>query len=182
MRGEELPLYFACPYSLLFDENGAEYILKHAAPILQVFNQNIRLKLIYKQAKLDWANQTILNNHIHVELTYAGKRVTKPHMFLNEARLSAIAIAIYLGMIKRHLQLIPYKLLFLDDIFIGLDISNRLPLLKVLKDDFPEYQVFITTYDKPWYEFARSYLEGAAGWKTMEFRNSQDQGQSELSG
>jgi ABC-type uncharacterized transport system ATPase subunit len=53
-------------------------------------------------------------------------------------------------MIKRHPQGIAYKILFLDDIFIGLDIANRLPLLNILDEHFPEYQIFLTTYDKPW--------------------------------
>lgn len=72
-------------------------------------------------------------------------------------------------MIKRHVQGIPCKVLFLDDIFIGLDIANRLPLLTILECEFPEYQVFITTYDKPWFEHARSFLEQKADWKTLEF-------------
>jgi hypothetical protein len=72
-------------------------------------------------------------------------------------------------MIKRHVQGIPCKVLFLDDVFIGLDIANRLPLLSILEKEFPDYQVFITTYDKPWFEHARSFLVQKAGWKTMEF-------------
>lgn len=83
--------------------------------------------------------------------------------------LSAIAISIYLGMVKRHVQGIPCKVLFLDDIFIGLDISNRLPLLEILNTDFSAYQVFITTYDKPWYEFVRTnYLNRNNKWKCFE--------------
>ena len=66
---------------------------------------------------------------------------------------STIAISIYLGTIKHHVQGIPCKVLFLDDIFIGLDISNRLPLReRILESEFPDYQVFITTYDKPVYK------------------------------
>ncbi|MBK8370347.1 MAG: hypothetical protein IPL20_03015 [Saprospiraceae bacterium] len=88
---------------------------------------------------------------------------------MNEARLSAIAISIYLGMVKRHVQGIPCKILFMDDVFIGLDIANRLPLLEILKTDFPEYQVFITTYDKPWYEFVRTnYINNNSSWKCFE--------------
>ncbi len=88
---------------------------------------------------------------------------------MNEAKLSAIAISIYLGMVKRHIQGIPCKVLFLDDIFIGLDISNRLPLLEILKSDFANYQVFITTYDKPWYEFVKTnYLNNNTSWKCFE--------------
>jgi hypothetical protein len=89
-------------------------------------------------------------------------------MFLNEARLSAVAISVYLGMIKRHPQQIAYKILFLDDVFIGLDISNRMPLLKILDEDFDDYQVFITTYDKPWFELAKGYLQQSGTWNTLE--------------
>lgn len=156
-------------FSELFKADSPEYILKHANPILDQFNHNLEIKLAYRQAKPDSDYQSIENNHVHLDLTYAGKKIAEPHLFLNEARLSAIAISIYLGMIKRHIQGIPCKILFLDDIFIGLDIANRLPLLNILKSEFPDYQIFITTYDKPWYEYAKSYLEGAENWKTLEF-------------
>jgi energy-coupling factor transporter ATP-binding protein EcfA2 len=156
-------------FSELFKTDSPEYILKHANPTLDQFNHNLEIKLAYRQAKPDSDYQVIENNHVHIDLTYAGKTIAEPHLFLNEARLSAIAISIYLGMIKRHIQGIPCKILFLDDIFIGLDIANRLPLLNILKSEFPDYQIFITTYDKPWYEYAKSYLEGAENWKTLEF-------------
>lgn len=86
---------------------------------------------------------------------------------MNEARLSAIAISIYFGMIKRHPQNRPHKILFLDDIFIGLDMSNRLPLLDILEEQFSDYQVFITTYDKTWFKYVRGFLNQK--WKTLEF-------------
>lgn len=156
-------------FSELFIESSPEYILKHAKPILDHFGHAVDLKLYYGQARPNQDHDGLENNYVHVELTYAGKKVAKPHLFLNEARLSAIAISIYLGMIKRHIQGIPCKILFLDDIFIGLDIANRLPLLEVLRTEFTDYQIFITTYDKPWFEHARSFLEGAAGWATLEF-------------
>lgn len=156
-------------FSELFDENSHEYILKHTQPILDRFNHNVSIKLRYTKARPNDEYKEITDNHVHIEVMYAGKKVENPHMFLNEARLSAIAISIYLGMIKRHPQLIPYKILFLDDIFIGLDISNRLPLMKILEDEFKEFQIFLTTYDKPWFEYIKSFLDGKNGWKTMEF-------------
>ncbi len=113
--------------------------------------------------------KSIERNHVRARIKYLGREIDRPHVFLNEARLSAIAIAIYLGMVKRHVQGIPCKVLFLDDIFIGLDIANRLPLLDILKTDFPDYQIFITTYDKPWYEFVRTnYLNTNRNWKCFE--------------
>lgn len=153
----------------LFNKSSPEYILKHAKPILDRFGHAVDLKLFYGQARPNKEFSALEGNYVHVDLTYAGKKVGKPHLFLNEARLSAIAISIYLGMIKRHIQGIPCKILFLDDIFIGLDIANRLPLLEILRSEFTDYQIFVTTYDKPWFEYAKGFLEGAAGWMTLEF-------------
>jgi len=153
----------------LFKADSPEYILRHARPILEKFNHNIELELRFPQVRPTSDYTGVENARVEVEIKYVGKSIEKPHLFLNEARLSAIAISIYLGMIKRHIQRIPCKILFLDDIFIGLDIGNRLPLLEILQSEFQDYQIFITTYDKPWFEYARSFLGGRAGWKTMEF-------------
>lgn len=160
---------FNTAFKKLFDNNSVENILKYAQPILDKFGHNIELKLNYTQSKPTADYKSIERNHVRVKIKYLGKEIDKPHIFLNEARLSAIAISIYLGMVKRHIQGIPCKILFLDDIFIGLDISNRLPLLEILKSDFANYQVFITTYDKPWYEFVRTnYLNKNQNWKCFE--------------
>lgn len=153
----------------LFKPNSPEYILDHTKPILNYFNHHIQLNLRFSQVRPNSDYSAIEGAEVRVELSYAGKQIDKPHLFLNEARLSAIAISIYLGMIKRHVQGIPCKVLFLDDIFIGLDIANRLPLLSILETEFPDYQIFITTYDKPWFEYARGFLVGKSAWKTMEF-------------
>lgn len=161
---------FDTAFKKLFDTASIENILKYAQPILDKFGHNIELKLNYTQAKPKADYKDIERNHVRVKIKYLGKEIDKPHIFLNEARLSAIAISIYLGMIKRHVQGLPCKVLFIDDIFIGLDIGNRLPLLKILDDDFSQYQIFITTYDKPWYEFVKStYLDGNNAWKSFEF-------------
>lgn len=137
----------------LFKENNADYILRATQPILDEFKHNIEIKLNYTQVKPNESSSGYTNNHVRIKLKYLKKEVKEPHLFLNEARLSAIAISIYLGMILRHPQInIKSKILFLDDIFIGLDISNRLPLMEILKKNFistdPEknYQIFITTY------------------------------------
>ncbi len=162
----------------LFKETSPDNIIKSSQPILDEFGHNIKIKLFYTQAKPTEDHSSFINNHVKIKLTYLDKEVKEPHLFLNEARLSAIAISIYLGMILRHPQLnIKSKILFLDDIFIGLDISNRLPLMEILKKYFissdpnKNYQIFITTYDKPWYEFIKFYLNNDPNWKTIEFYN-----------
>ena len=105
-----------------------------------------------------------------------------PHFSLNEAKLSAIAISIFLGAIlKQSMFSREIKPLFLDDILIGLDNENRLKILELLlKEDlletpdnrvFKDFQIFITTYDRHWYEVAKQNLPG---WKFIEFYKGDD--------
>ena len=63
-----------------------------------------------------------------------------------------------------------YKILVPDDAFIGLDASNRYPVLNILKEEFKDYQIFITTYDRHWYELAKRKFENEQTnkWRFIE--------------
>lgn len=162
---------FNLAFAKLFQDTNPDNIHKFAQPILNKFAHNIEFKLRYTQATHNDSPEIdgIIRNHVRITIKYLGKEITEPHIFLNEARLSAIAISIYLGMIKRHPQRKALKVLFLDDIFIGLDIGNRLPLMEILRTEFDDYQIFITTYDRPWYEFLRiTHFQNNQTWKCYE--------------
>lgn len=160
---------FNSAFRQLFTAGSIENIVNFSKPILDEFHHNIKISLNYTEAIPNANLDGIERNHVRISLEYLDRVITEPHLFLNEARLSAIAISIYLGMIKRHPQLtIKSKVLFLDDIFIGLDIGNRLPLIEILNNHFADYQIIITTYDKPWYEFMKFYLNDNTSWQTLE--------------
>lgn len=117
----------------------------------QISNAKIQSILQLKVEK----DGTLLQNYTHI---------------LNEARLSAIGICIYLSALKNSPQDIDYKILFLDDIFIGLDMGNRIPILNILEQEFADYQIVISTYDRGWYNMAtRIFNAGNIGkWKFVE--------------
>jgi energy-coupling factor transporter ATP-binding protein EcfA2 len=145
-----------------------DYILKNIEPILQYFDKNIKIELKYDDISFDSAYSKV-NSSIKLDIKYANRTISKPHLFLNEARLSAVAISIYLGMIRLTPQMQKLKILFLDDLFIGLDLSNRMPLLQILEKEFSDYQIILSTYDKPWYEVTKFYLQDNNNWKCVEF-------------
>lgn len=89
---------------------------------------------------------------------------------LNEARLSAISICLYLASLKENPDY-DLKLIYLDDVFIGLDAGNRLPILDILDKEFNDYQIIISTYDRHWFELAkrRFSLNAYTSWKPIEF-------------
>lgn len=116
---------------------------------------------------------------IRINVTYyninLSEEVEQYHNFLNEARLSALAICIFLAA-RLSVPPAPYEILFLDDIFTGLDTSNRIPLLNILtdkiiagtdSDTFTNHQIILTTYDKQWYELAKNTL-GNKHWNYVE--------------
>jgi energy-coupling factor transporter ATP-binding protein EcfA2 len=149
-----------------------DYILDSTNANLKTFDKDVKIALKFNSIALnprDTEAKTLIGKKVTIEVEYGGKPIPKPHLFLNEARLSAIAISIYLGMIKRLPQLKKMKILFLDDLFIGLDLSNRMPLMQILEREFSDYQIILSTYDKPWYEVAKFYLQDNPNWKCVEF-------------
>lgn len=93
-------------------------------------------------------------------IKFNDEELDAPHLSLNEARQSALALAIYFAGRKlcgeTTLADVP-KLMVLDDVIVGLDQSNRLPVLDLLADKFQDWQVIILTHDRMWFDMTRSY-------------------------
>jgi energy-coupling factor transporter ATP-binding protein EcfA2 len=104
-------------------------------------------------------------------LTFRALAIPAPQTFLNEARLSALALAIYFAgrqVCAATLQADTPRLMVLDDVLIGLDQSNRLPVLQALDKHFPDWQIVLLTYDRVWFEMARFHLAERKDWETLE--------------
>jgi energy-coupling factor transporter ATP-binding protein EcfA2 len=118
------------------------------------------------------------SQEITLSVQLFGKPIDHPQDFLNEARLTALALAIYLGAAKLVLKspsagpdgTIIVRLLVLDDILIGLDLANRLPVLKVLNEEFGGWQVLLFTFDRTWFEMAKEYTENTGLWTYLTLR------------
>lgn len=58
----------------------------------------------------------------------------------------------------------------LDDVLIGLDLANRIPVLKILSEEFADWQIILMTYDPVWFDLAREYTEHTGRWTTLNLR------------
>ena len=87
--------------------------------------------------------------HINLIITsYNGQivQIKKPQSFLNEAKMSAVAVAIRLAIIDQRIgTAVPdaLKVLVLDDLMISLDMGNRDKLMDLLLDDFAKILLII---------------------------------------
>jgi energy-coupling factor transporter ATP-binding protein EcfA2 len=147
-----------------------------ANQLLQRFpDSGLAIELAFPGIRVDKGSRNFLQRLIELRVVLHGQPVQQPQHFLNEARLSAIALALYFAGLLETVPQGPSwpRVLVLDDVLIGLDMANRLPVLEIVRSEFSEWQVFLLTHDKTWYEMVRTLVEGAP-WLAFEMYRHTD--------
>jgi energy-coupling factor transporter ATP-binding protein EcfA2 len=139
---------------------------KEANKLLDFFNYN---------TDFQFESFSIENQNISIGIKFFGESIKNHHAFLNEARLSAIALSIYFASILKQPNS-DLRILALDDVLVGLDMANRLPVIDILEQHFSEHQVFFITHDKLWFEMMRMRVQRNEKWKNAELYSSQNNG------
>lgn len=139
-----------------------EFINSHASDYVKKLGYDINFELKYtkpshikKDKNYEWTPFRI--DLIITSYNNQVVQIKKPQSFLNEAKMSAIAVAIRLAIIDQRIgSAVPdaLKVLVLDDLMISLDMSNRDKLMDLLLDDFANrYQILFFTHDKMLFDF-----------------------------
>ncbi len=135
--------------------------------ILEKFGYAMSVDFEFEGISYHQNDKTLVNQTVLLKVNLVDRKIEAPHHFLNEAKLSAIAISIYLAslLLQPKSEL---RILALDDVVIGLDMSNRLRILDILETYFvKEYQLFVMTYDKYWFELIKQWASNKI-WKFIE--------------
>jgi energy-coupling factor transporter ATP-binding protein EcfA2 len=136
-----------------------DILLNETNRILAMFDTDINLQKF--NFKTEFTPDNRLEPVINIEIDYREQPVNSYHTFLNEARLSALAVSLYFASIKTLLGSLKsesMKILVLDDLLISLDMSNRIKLLDILKTEFLEFQIFFFTHDKELFEIYKNKM------------------------
>ena len=140
--------------------------------LLKYFKKNLRVDFALTPLTYNYQwNNWHINSDLRLTLRLNGVLITNHQDVLNEARLSALATCIYLAAVLENPQIgFDLKVLFLDDVFIGLDTGNRLPIINILTSEFGQHQIFLATYDRQWYELAQRFFNShlPEKWKSVE--------------
>lgn len=142
-------------------------------------------KNISQRAKDGKIHQPIIPLRVkfnHDVLLESNKIIEKPHTFLNEARLTAIGLAIRLEILDRRPQFEDTaRILVLDDLLLSLDMSHRDKVLDIfLSDTFIDiYQLMILTHDRSFYNLCKRRIQDrfVKGWTFKEvYQHTTDDG------
>lgn len=118
---------------------------------------------------------SIGNNHHEFEFTVpvvefgiqiGGKTITRPQAFLNEAKLTQLALSVRFAASLVNLHESDLKLLVLDDLLVSLDMSNRMKVVEILlSETFANYQKVILTHEFGFFsEFRRTIGSSHPDW------------------
>jgi energy-coupling factor transporter ATP-binding protein EcfA2 len=103
-----------------------------------------------------------------------GIEVKKPQSFLNEAKMTQLALSVRFAASIVNLHESDLKLLVLDDLLVSLDMSNRMKVVEILLSaTFINYQKIILTHDLGFFqEFRRVIGSASPGWGFYQLSNT----------
>jgi energy-coupling factor transporter ATP-binding protein EcfA2 len=140
------------------------------------YNKNVSQRA--KDGKLHFPKIPLKIFLTNPNLLEAEKEVKKPHTFLNEARLTSIALAIRLSILERRPKFPnSARILVLDDLLLSLDMSHRDKVLDILLSDsfINTYQILILTHDRAFYSLCKNRIQDRfeTGWIFKEMYQHQ---------
>lgn len=111
---------------------------------------------------------------IGFEIRVGGQPVTRPQSFLNEAKLTQLALSVRFAASLVNLHESDLKLLVLDDLLVSLDMSNRMRVVDILLSaTFAGYQKIILTHDLGFFrEFRRCIGSDHVDWRFVHMQGT----------
>lgn len=126
-------------------------------------------------------NKRIIKPIITIKIEEDGKLIDKPHVYFNEAKLTAIALSVRFALLD--LENPPQgSFLALDDMLISLDMSNRVKVVDFLLAISNKYKIYLFTHDRVFFEYFKERifyanksngLKEEDGWSFKELYQSE---------
>lgn len=165
--------------------------------LLEGKTRQLDLALSFEHLVFDHTDGSLSGGRLNPTVTFCAKALTKPkgadseathHEVLNEARLTAIALALFFAAVKLQDAIAyiptagepdaPARLLVLDDVLIGLDYDHRMPVLQIVREEFVKagFQVVLMTHNRMWFDLCRMEVEDDKTWLLAELYTKRGRG------
>ncbi len=122
-------------------------------------------------------NRKFIPPEIGFRIGVDEQEIKRPQSFLNEAKMTQLALSVRFAASLVNLHESDLKLLVLDDLLVSLDMSNRMQVVDILlSDTFAGYQKIILSHELGFFrEFRRRIGTRHAEWCFMRLDGTADQ-------
>jgi AAA domain len=102
---------------------------------------------------------------IEFEYQFHGRMTFPPMKYLSESHLNSLGICVFLASAK--LFNTASRFLVLDDIVTSFDLGHRRRLLRLIKEQFGDWQIILLTHERLWFDLIQKELS-QSGWHFKE--------------
>lgn len=95
---------------------------------------------------------------ITLQFEFHGKQESPPHKYLSESHLNCLGICLFLASVKAFNKL--NRFIVLDDVISSFDTNHRARFARLLVEKFSDYQIFLFTHEKDWFEIVSNMVKG----------------------
>jgi len=95
---------------------------------------------------------------ITIEFKFFDKNTSPPQKYLSESHLNSLGIAFFLTSVKAFNK--RNQFFVLDDIISSFDLNHRKRLSDLLLEKFSDYQIFILTHERNWFDYMKNLIRG----------------------
>lgn len=105
---------------------------------------------------------------VEFSILFDGREpMTPPQKIMSESQLNALGIALFLARAKSD-SAEQWRTLVLDDVVNSFDFSNRGGFMRLLKQEFAEWQVIVLSHDAGFRDIAQYVVGQGSGWNFLE--------------
>jgi len=95
---------------------------------------------------------------ITIQFKFHGNIVSPPDKYLSESHLNCLGICLFLASVKAFNS--NNKFFILDDVISSFDKGHRARFVSLLMEKFSDYQIFLFTHEKSWFEYVANTVKG----------------------
>jgi recombinational DNA repair ATPase RecF len=110
---------------------------------------------------------------VEFEYSFHGQPTQPPRKYLSESHLNSLGVVLFLANARIFNK--QARFLVLDDIVTSFDINHRRRLLRLLKEEFADWQILILTHESVWFDLIKREMD-PAGWLFHEVSADSDNG------
>lgn len=91
---------------------------------------------------------------ITIEFKFFNRRKTPPSALLSESHINCLGISFFLASVKAFNKI--NQFVVLDDVISSFDSNHRIRFVRLLVNEFKEYQIILLTHEKDFFDIASS--------------------------